>query len=80
MDFHPLTKFSEIPLVSCVYEEYNKENLRFLEEMDMLLYGILLLSVAFAALAGFSGLGALAVLGSFVGSLRGGGYFQAPGA
>ena len=37
----------------------------------MLLYGILLLSVAFAALAGFSGLGVPAVLGTFVGSVAG---------
>lgn len=37
----------------------------------MLLYGILLLSAMFAALAGFSGLGALAVLGTFVGSAAG---------
>ena len=63
MDFHPLTKFSEIPLVSWKSGEYNKENLHFLEEKDMLLYGVLLLAAAFAAMAGFAGLEMLAVLG-----------------
>ena len=37
----------------------------------MLLYGILRLSAVFSVLAGFSGLGALAVLGTFVGSVAG---------